>query len=252
MIDAHCHLNFEEFNDTREDIIKESKEQFKYIVDCGASIEGNIRSLALSKQYPNFIKSTIGYHPIYAGVDNKERVNDTLNQIVDNLDDIHAIGEIGLDFATARPEDELRRQHNVFNQLLTLACEYDMPVVLHVREAEQHALDIVKKYTSLPDVIFHCFSGKKETAVEAVDYGYYISFATNALFSKKHKQNIKKVPLENMLTETDSPYLSPVKDEPNQPLNIRKTIERIERTKNIEFSEIEHATEKNAIKVYNL
>ncbi|AWX33375.1 TatD family hydrolase [Methanosphaera sp. BMS] len=252
MIDAHCHLNFEEFNDSREDIIKKSKEEFKYIVDCGASIEGNIRSLALSKQYPTFIMSTIGYHPIYAGVDNKERVNDTLNQIVDNLDDIHAIGEIGLDFATPRPEDELRRQHNVFHQLLTLACEYDMPIVLHVRQAEQHALDIVKKYTNLPDVIFHCFSGKKETAVEAVDYGYYISFATNALFSKKHKQNIKKVPLENMLTETDSPYLSPVKGEPNQPLNIRKTIERIERTKNIEFDEIEHVTEKNAIKVYNL
>jgi TatD DNase family protein len=127
-----------------------------------------------------------------------------------------------------------------------------MPVVLHVREAEQHALDIVKKYTQLPDVIFHCFSGKKETAVEAVDYGYYISFATNALFSKKHKQNIKKVPLENMLTETDSPYLSPVKGQPNQPANIRKTIERIERTKNIEFDEIESMTEKNAIKVYKL
>ena len=114
------------------------------------------------------------------------------------------------------------------------------------------ALDIVKKYTNLPDVIFHCFSGTKTTAIEAVDYGYYISFATNALFSKKHKKNIKAVPLENMLTETDSPYLSPVQGEANQPLNIRKTIERIERTKKISFEEIEKETEKNAIKVYNL
>ena len=112
--------------------------------------------------------------------------------------------------------------------------------------------DIVKKYTNLPDVIFHCFSGTKTTAIEAVDYGYYISFATNALFSKKHKKNIKAVPLENMLTETDSPYLSPVQGELNQPMNIRKTIERIERTKKISFDEIEKATEKNAINVYNL
>ena len=85
-----------------------------------------------------------------------------------------------------------------------------------------------------------------------IDCGYYISFATNALFSKKHKKNIKAVPLENMLTETDSPYLSPVQGEANQPLNIRKTIERIERTKKISFEEIEKETEKNAIKVYNL
>ena len=171
---------------------------------------------------------------------------------MDNLDDIHAIGEIGLDFALAKSEDELKRQYNVFHQLIELACEYDMPIVLHVREAEQHALDIVKKYTQLPDVIFHCFSGNKETAAEAVDYGYYISFATNTLFSKKHKQNFKKVPLENMLTETDSPYLSPVKGEPNKPANIRKTIERISRTKNIEFDEIERATQKNAMRVYNI
>lgn len=252
MIDSHCHLNFVDFDETREEIIKRSKEEFKYIIDCGASIEGNKRSLELANEHPDFIKTTMGYHPEYAGTDNNETSQKTIDQIVENLDNIHAIGEIGLDFSETRSENELKRQHDNFHKLLTTATEYDMPIVLHVRDAEQHALDIVKKYTSIPDVIFHCFSGTKTTALEAVDYGYYISFATNALFSKKHKKNIKAVPLENMLTETDSPYLSPVKGEANEPLNIRKTIERIERTKNIEFEEIEKATEQNAIRVYNL
>lgn len=252
MIDSHCHLNFVEFDESRNEIIKNCKDEFKYIVDCGASIEGNLRTLKLQEEYEGFIKSTMGYHPVYAGKDDEETTQKTIEQIIENLDNIQAIGEIGLDFSEKRPEDELKRQHDNFHKMLELASEYDMPIVLHVREAEKHALDIVKEYPNIPDVIFHCFSGGKATAIEAVDCGYYISFATNSLFSKKHKKNIKAVPLENMLTETDSPYLSPIKGEPNQPSNIRMTIERIERTKHIDFKEIEKQTEKNAIRVYNL
>lgn len=252
MIDSHCHLNFTDFDDTRDEIIENSKKEFKYIIDSGADIDSNERSLNLSDKYNNFIKTTMGYHPEYAGKDNKEQINTTLKQITDNIDNIQAIGEIGLDFSKERSANELKQQHTVFEELLNLAGEYDKPVVLHVRDAEAHALDIVKKYTNIPDIIFHCFSGSKETALEAVDYGYYISFATNTLFSKKHKKNMKKVPLENMLTETDSPYLSPVKGENNQPLNIRKTIERISRAKHVDFEDIEQQTEKNAMKVYDL
>ncbi len=253
MIDSHCHLNSPQFNDDeREEIIERTKKEFKYVVDSGASIDGNIRSLDLSNKYDNFIKTTMGYHPEFAGNDDKETIQKTIDQITENIDNIQAVGEIGLDFAKERTESENKRQHTVFEMLLDLAEEYDMPVVLHVRDAESHALEIVKKHTKLPDVIFHCFSGSKETALDAVDCGYYISFATNALFSKKHKKNIKKVPLENMLTETDSPFLSPVKGANNEPLNLKKTIERIERTKHIDFDEIEKATEQNAIRVYNL
>lgn len=252
MIDSHCHLNFTEFDETRDKIIADCRKDFKYVVDCGASIEGNKRSLRLKDEYDGFIKSTIGYHPVYAGQDDEKTADNTMQQIIDNLDNIQAIGEIGLDFAEQHEESQLKRQHERFRKLLDIASEYDMPIVLHVREAEQHALDIVKEYSGIPDVIFHCFSGSKDTALEAVDCGYYISFATNALFSKRHKKNIKAVPLENMLTETDSPYLSPVRGEPNQPLNIKKTIERIERTKNVSFEEIEKKTEENAIRVYNL
>jgi TatD DNase family protein len=154
LIDVHCHLNFEEFNQTRDEIIKESREDFKYIIDSGTSIERNVKSLELTKKYRNFVKSTFGYHPVYAGVDNKQTVNDTLQQITDNIDNIQAIGEIGLDYSIDRPQEELKRQHIVFEQLLTLATEYDMPIVLHVRDAEQHALDIVKKYTQLPMLYF--------------------------------------------------------------------------------------------------
>lgn len=252
MIDSHCHLNFVDFDENRDEIINKCKTEFKYIVDCGASIDGNLRSLKLKEKYDGFIKSTMGYHPVYAGRDNQETTQKTIDQIIENLDNIQAIGEIGLDFSEKRSEDELKRQHENFHKMLELASEYNMPIVLHVREAEKHALDIIKEYPNIPDVIFHCFSGGKSTAIEAVDCGYYISFATNALFSKKHKKNIKAVPLENMLTETDSPYLSPIKGEPNQPSNIKMTIERIERTKHVDFEEIEKETEKNAIRVYNL
>ena len=172
MIDSHCHLNFVEFDENRNEIINNCKNEFKYIVDCGASIEGNLRSLKLKEEYDGFIKSTMGYHPVYAGKDNEETTQKTIEQIIENLDNIQAIGEIGLDFSEKRSEDELKRQHDNFHKMLELASEYDMPIVLHVREAEKHALDIVKEYPNIPDVIFHCFSGGKATAIEAVDCGY--------------------------------------------------------------------------------
>lgn len=252
MIDSHCHLNFVDFDKTREEIIEKTKKEFKYVVDSGASIESNEKSLKLKKEYDGFFKTTMGYHPVYAGRDDEETSEKTIEQIIENIENIEAVGEIGLDYSESRPEDELKRQHERFHKLLEIASEYDKPIVLHVRDAEKRALNIVQEYPNIPDVIFHCFSGSKNTAIEAADNGYYISFATNALFSKKHKKNIKAVPLENMLTETDSPYLSPIKGEPNQPLNIRMTIERIERTKKVSFDEIEKITEKNAIRVYNL
>ena len=85
--------------------------------------------------------------------------------IIENLDNIQAIGEIGLDFSEKRSEDELKRQHERFHKLLEVASEYEKPIVLHVRDAEQRALEIVQDYPGIPDVIFHCFSGSKKTAI---------------------------------------------------------------------------------------
>ena len=138
----------------------------------------------------------------------------------------------------------------MFIRQIKLANELDLPILIHMRDATLDTLEILKEYPCKG--IMHCYSGSLESAKILLNLGYYISFATNALFSKKHKKNIKAVPLENMLTETDSPYLSPIKGEPNQPSNIKMTIERIERTKHIDFEEIEKQTEKNAIQVYNL
>lgn len=252
LIDAHCHLNFVEFDKTRDEVVNKTKKEFKYLVDSGTDITTNMQSLEISKKYDGFIKSTMGYHPNYAGVDNKEVQERKINQLIKYMDYSHAIGEIGLDYKEERSIDELKRQEKVFRRLIDLSIEYDKTIVLHVRNREQYAMDILKEYPDINDVVFHCFSGSKQTAQEIVDYGFYVSFATNALFSKKHKKNIKSVPIENMLTETDSPYLSPEKGELNNPCNIRRTIERIERTKKISFEEIEKATEKNAIKIYNL
>ena len=251
MIDVHCHLNCRNFDDKRDELIENTQKRFKYVIDSGASYKSNPKSLALSEKY-DLIKTTMGYHPEYAGCDDEETIKKTEKQIEENIDNIQAIGEIGLDFSQKRSEDELKRQHRVFEDLLNMAEEYDVPVVLHVRDAESHALEIIKKHTNLPDVVFHCFSGSKQTAIDAVDCGYYISCATNVLHSKNHKKNIKATPLENILTETDSPYLSPQRGEDNQPLNIVETIKKIERYKQIDFDEIEKQTEKNAIKVFNL
>ncbi|MDO5851885.1 MAG: TatD family hydrolase [Methanobacteriaceae archaeon] len=252
MIDVHCHIDFPEYDDIRTDLINKTKKNLSLIVNSGTNFEGNNRVLDLQKKYPKFIKTTLGYHPLTSVKDDRKTIEETKKQIVNNLDYTQAIGEFGLDFFKQEDLKEIKKQYLIFEEMLNLASEYDMPVILHVRQAEKQAVEILEKYPSIPEVILHCYSGNVTTARQAIDNGYYLSFATLAITSKKHQKLLKKLPLTNILTETDSPYLSPVKDELNEPSNISQTIELISKINELDIEEVDKITEKNAKKALKL
>lgn len=252
MIDTHCHVDFKEYNKNRNEVMERAQHKLNAIINSGASLGGNRRTLKLLEEYPGFLYPTLGFHPSNASKADQNIIEQAIGEIRDNIDKAVAIGETGLDFHEVKEEKAKKRQLTVFNTFIELAIDYQLPIVIHARDAESKALDIVKKFSSIPDVIFHCYGGDAETADKIIDEGYYLSFSTIICFSKHHQDLAREIPLENILTETDSPYLSPFKGMRNEPAFVEEVINTLAQVKNISREKVDAETEKNAKKIFRL
>lgn len=212
IIDSHAHYDEEAFNDDREKVLNEIRENGVIgVLNCAASYDSLKSTDKLTKEY-DFIFGALGIHPENAD----EMKEDTLNEIRDyikNNDRIVAIGEIGLDYYwDENPPKEVQKE--VFRKQMALAKELKLPVIIHDRDAHNDTLEIIKEF---PDVIgvVHCFSGSVEFAKECVKLGYYIGFTGVITFknAKKTVEVVKEIPLDRILVETDCPYMAP---EPNR------------------------------------
>jgi len=250
MIDAHCHVDFKEYNKNREEVMKRAQDKLKAIINSGASLGGNRRTLKLKEEYPEFLYPTLGFHPHNAVKSDSNIIEQALDEIISNIDKSVALGETGLDYHEIKSEQLKKRQMNLFIRFIELAIEYEKPLVIHARDAEQEALEIVKKY-DIPQVIFHCYGGDAQTASAIVEEGYYISISTIISFSTHHQDLVREIPLSNMLTETDSPYLSPFKGK-NEPTYVEEVVKAVAMVKEVTVDEVDKITEKNAGEVFNL
>lgn len=208
IFDSHAHYDDESFDEDREQVIKELKENgIVGILNCGASLEGARASVKLSQKY-DFIYAAVGIHPEFADIVNDEVIEELKN--LTNFSKVRAIGEIGLDyFGEENPPREV--QKNAFIRQMQLAEELQMPVVIHDRDAHEDTLNILKLFPKVTGVV-HCFSGSVEFAKECLKLGYYIGFTGVVTFknAKKAVEVAKAVPLDRILLETDCPYMAPV------------------------------------------
>ncbi|HHT18196.1 MAG: TatD family hydrolase [Euryarchaeota archaeon] len=250
MIDSHCHVDFKVYNKNRHEIMKNAKENLKAIVNSGASLGGNRRTLKLAEEYKNFLYPTLGFHPLNASKSDNSVIQQVLTEIESNIDDAVALGETGLDFYRSDDEMSKNRQIELFETFLKLAVEYQIPLVIHARDAEEQALKMVKKYSSIPQVVFHCYGGELETAQKIVDEGYFISISTIVCFSEHHQHLVSEIPLSSLLTETDSPYLSPFKGQRNEPAFVKETVKTIAHVKSRSIGEVSKITESNARRIF--
>ena len=171
---------------------------------------------------------------------------------------IVAIGEIGLDYHWEdNPPREVQRE--CFEAQIELAKEIDMPICIHSRDADQETMDILKAhdaFTKTAGVLLHCFSGSAELAKQYIKLGAWISIAGPVTYKNNRKtiEVVESVPLERLLIETDSPYLSPepMRGKPNNPGNVKYTAAKIAAIKNISFDEVADATYKNANLFYRI
>ena len=245
-IDAHCHLEDKKFNKDREEIINACKERNIEIVTSGVGIGGCKRALEIKRKYPD-IHLTLGFHPHSVRADDKV-VEEVYNIIKNNEKQIVAVGEIGLDIR----DENLPRQKELFQRFISLSEELGKPIVVHGRGLERECYNIINNRVVS---MFHCYSGDEKLAKELIENGHYISISTLICISPHHRDLVKNLDLENILVETDSPYLSPVRGEKNTPLNVIKVVEGIYNIKKEEgytYEEIVKLIYKNSKRFFNI
>jgi TatD DNase family protein len=252
MIDTHCHVDFKEYNKNRNEVMKRAKDKLNAIINSGASLGGNRRTLNLQDEYSGFLYSTLGFHPSKASKADQSIIKQALDEINNNIDLAVGIGETGLDYYENTDTNVQKKQINLFQTFIELSEEYELPLIIHARGAEKKAFEMVKKASSIDNVIFHCYGGDVETAELIVLEGYYISLSTIVCFSEHHQELAEKIPISNMLTETDSPYLSPFKGIRNEPAFVEEAVKVIANKKSISIGEVDRKTEKNAKKIFKI
>ncbi len=248
VIDSHCHLDFKQFNKDRDAVIKRARDSgVMLMINSGIDHDTNIKSLRLAEE-SEFIYPTLGLNPNSVGTLSDEELDATLSHIKENADKAIGIGEAGLDYYRCTDPAIRSRQAEVFRKVIETARFLDLPLVIHSRDAEQQALDMVK---DLQKVVFHCYGGTLGTMKEAVDHGFYISIATNIAYSPQHQILARNVPLDRLLVETDSPFLSPRKGR-NEPSFVLDSVRLIAKIRGIEPSEVARITSENTKKIFGI
>lgn len=248
IIDSHAHL-FNEYYDNIQDVLDRAKAAgIIKVVNAADTIASCKEVIENANKYENYY-FCLGIHP--ENVD--EDINELEKLIEDNKDNpkFVAIGEIGLDYYWIK--DNKDKQIELFENQLKLAEKYNKPVVVHSREATQDTIDILGKYNIT--VYIHCFSGSKETADIYVKRGYYIGVGGVLTFKNaKIKDVIKDIPLENLLLETDAPYLAPTpyRGNPNEPAYLLETAKFLAEVKEERLENIEQKILENSRKIFSI
>jgi TatD DNase family protein len=253
IIDTHAHLDFDDYKDNIDGIIENAKnEGVEKILIPGVTLEDIPRIISLIEKYDNLF-GAVAIHPSEAKDWNDDSY-EKLKQYAQN-NKIVAIGETGLDYYWDKSFVDIQKQ--VFKKHIRLAKELNKPIIVHDRDAHEDTLSILKEENaSSVGVVMHCFSGSAEFALQCVKEGFYIALGGPVTFknAKKPKEVAKAIPIEKLLLETDSPFLTPhpFRGKLNDPSKIRLVAEEIAELKNINIEELGEITSKNAEMLFKI
>jgi TatD DNase family protein len=254
LVDTHCHLTFEPLADDVPGVVERSRAAgVTGWITVGTSLEDSRRAIELAGCYENMY-ATAGIHPHEA----KDADADTLEELrrLARSEKVVAIGETGLDYHynfSKQPD-----QKRVFAAHLEIAKDSGLPVVVHSRNAFEETLEILDHDGhGLKGVVFHCFSGSPEQARQLLERGYYVSFTGVVTFRNADvaRAAAKVVPLDRLMIETDSPYMSPEplrKQKPNEPALMVHTARFLADLKGVPLDDLAHATTRTAVEFFHL
>ena len=252
MIDSHAHLFADEFVNNLDEVVSRAKEAgVNKIMAVGFSKETNEKALELAKKYPHYFYLTAGIHPSEAS-SNYEL---DLNSLEDFLQkhQVYALGECGLDYHYGLETKEY--QLALFEKQIILSIKYNLPLIIHSRDAINDTYELLKRYPEAYGVM-HCYSGSLEFARELIKLGVKISFTGNVTYknSIKTKDVAKNIPLESMFFETDAPYLTPEpnRGKRNEPKYVFNTAKFVAELRGIDADELIKITDENAKKFFNI
>lgn len=252
IIDTHAHYDDKAFDEDREELLADLQGKgICRVINSGSSLGACKRTLELTEKY-DFIYGTLGIHPC----DCEELTEADIQWIKEKcaLDKIVAVGEIGLDYYWDEPDREIQKKW--FARQMELAKDVQLPMVIHSRDAAQDTIAMMKEHHA-EEVggVIHCYSYSKESARDFMDMGFYFGVGGVVTFQngKKLKEVVEYLPMDRILTETDSPYLSPVpnRGKRNDSRNLHYVVQAIAEIKGLSVEAVQEICKTNAYKLYS-
>jgi len=245
IIDSHCHLDYEPLiNNINDVLLNAKKNNITHLLTIGTSLESSKKVIEIVEKYEN-IYGSIGIHPNST----TSHLND-LDKLIDikkKSKKIIGFGETGLDYFYKKSEK--KDQIFSFEKHIEFATCEKVPVIIHTRDADEDTISIIKKNYTKTKFLIHCFTGNLEFAKKLLDLGCLISFSGIITFKKltELRSVVKYVPMDKMLVETDSPYLSPdpLRGKSNEPANVKIIAEKVASIKGITLDDVANITTKN-------
>lgn len=262
LFDSHAHLNNERYSDDLEKIVEEIEHSdIEYVMDVGYDLESSVKAVEHAKKY-SWCYAVVGCHPHDAKT--MDEMTLAMFRGLAKKPKVKAIGEIGLDYYRDLSKRDV--QQHWFRRQIQLALELEMPIVIHDRDANDDVMRILKeegafskaRIDSLGDakILLHCFSGSRELARQYIKLGATISIAGPVTYKNARRsiEVVQEIPIEHLLIETDSPYLTPepLRGKRNQPDYIKYTAEKIAEILEISYKEVASITCQNAKKFFSI
>ncbi|MFA6296405.1 MAG: TatD family hydrolase [Patescibacteria group bacterium] len=252
MIDTHAHLDFKDYDNDRDEVIKRSfANGLEKIINVGANLDRSKQAILIAENNED-IFATVGVHP--------EDLKDFDNNFRENFiklaktKKVVAIGECGLDYFYTKDPKNIEQQKKLFIAEIEIAKELNLPLIIHCRDAYEDAYEILKDKQAKG--VMHCYLSNWQMAQKFLDLGFYISFTGAITYKKKEEvlEVVKKMSLDKIMVETDCPYLTPqiFRGERNEPMYVKYVIKKIAEIKGINFDEVEKKTTENAVKLFEL
>ena len=254
LIDSHCHLDrlrLDKYQGNLDLAVQAAYESGVEAILCvGISLENRAAVVELAERYP-MVVSSIGVHPL--------DIDSGLASVADLVtwsdhEKVVAIGETGLDYYYS--DDSKQNQQKSFTDHLRAAAQVKLPVIVHTRAAKEDTLDLIKQHGSSDSAgVLHCFTEDWDMAKRAIDLNYFISISGIVTFRNAEalREVVKKLPLDRLLIETDSPYLAPVpkRGKPNEPAYVREVAKFVAELKNIEYEHLLQITTENFFTLFD-
>ena len=254
VFDTHCHPQFPQYKNDREEVIRRALDGGVFMIAVGTDLETSKQGIELAQKHKN-IWATVGLHP--NDIDYELRITNYELLLKENK--VVAVGEVGLDYYRTLEPEKQKKQKEVFEQFIELATKTKKPMVLHFRDSpkgssgrvHKDALEILPKDTT---GVSHSFTGNLDEAKEYINRGMYLGFNGIITFARQYDEVVKYTPLENILLETDAPYLTPepYRGQRNEPLYAKEVAKRVAELKNILIDEVIVKTTQNVIKLFGI
>ena len=252
MIDTHCHINDKAFNEDVEGYIKDANAQgVTHFICVGYDLKSSIKAVNLSKKY-SCIYAAVGIHPSELVKMNSNDFNE-IEKLISN-EKVIAVGEIGLDYYWEKDPAKKEQQKEYFIRFINLANKYNLPIIIHSRDATNDTYEIVKNNLVTRGGIVHCYAAGKDYVDRYIKLGFYFGIGGTVTFKNavNVKEAVKIIPLEKLLLETDAPYLAPVpfRGTTNHSKYIPYIVDTIASLKNTSKQEICDITDNNFKKLF--